>query len=265
MSHDELIVEKVWTHPDPSTARSICFLERFDIYIQIRNNTSRPLQVEKIECLFELDDEMDKYLPSTMPFLTLGPKQRNRMIRIVCEADLSLKAHTNFFRVRIHYTSDSKKIIEYDPHKFLVFVPLGEEDKQFFISHKDKEDTDISRLLAKLLRKLGYKGYLAEDDKRPGMNLWKEKIPSEIKCSAGFIILWTKNATKNPKNIYRELEIAKKMNKHLILAREDGVDIPKDFPKEIEYFNLESPILAHQLKELVYSIEETDSQRSIKS
>ena len=145
--------------------------------------------------------------------------------------------------------------MEHTPHKYLIFHPLGDPEQQFFISHKDPEDTNIGQKLKHFMGKLGLKGYLSEEDKRPGVDLWKEKIPPAVTASIGVVILWTSNAANKPENIYRELELAKSCRRRLIMAPEHGVPVPDGFPGGIEYleFNPKNP---DELKRLAISIYE---------
>ena len=254
MTTQTLVIEKIWSYPPESC---VFFLEKCGIYMQIRNRSGHTLRLEKVECHFETEDGVEPYIPSRIHFETLEHGHLSGAIRVDFEADLALKAHTNYYRIVIYYHDGDRKVLEYSPQKFLVFYPLGPGEQHFFISHKDDEDTNVGRHLAGFLKKLGFIGYLSEDDHRPGMDLWQEKIPVAVASSIGVIILWTSNAAKNPAKIYREIEMAKSNGKRLIMAPEQGVGIPDVFPIEIEYFRLENPITTSQLKKLACSIEET--------
>lgn len=254
MNAEDLEVEKVRSYPEWSAF----FLEKCAIYIQIRNKSDRSIQIEKVECKFQCEDSIEPYVPNITPYMTLQPGHLSRPIRVEFEADLALRTGTNNYRIIIQYRDDILKIFEHDPRKFLIFSSLSPGEENFFISHKDPEDTDIGRQLAHFLKKLGFAGYLSEDDYRPGVDLWMEKIPVAIESSIGVIILWTSRAAKNPDNIYREINIAKSMGKRLIMAREEWITAPDIFPKEIEYYRFkENPISMADLKKLACTIEDT--------
>ena len=256
MADTNIIVEKVWPYP---LENYIPFLAKCSLYVQVRNKSGHPVRIEKVECHFEMEKGVEAYVPSRTYYETLQHGHLSNPIAVEIEADLALKAHTNFYRIVISYYDGKKKTFEYDPQRFLVFCPLGQEVKQFFISHKDRQDTERAQCLAGFLSKLGFIGYISEDDHRPGMDLWSEKIPQAISGSIGVIILWTSRAAKNPKNIYREITIAKSKRKRLILAREKGVRIPRAFPKKkFEYHPFERPLSITQLKKLACHIYETD-------
>ncbi len=253
MITEELVVEAVWSSPETSAL----FLGLCEIYVQIRNKSNHPIQIQKIECHFQCEEDVEPCTPDYTPHLTLKPGEISSPIPITFNADLVLKMYTNSYVIIIQYRNDDIKILKHDPRKFIIFKPRGPHEKLFFISHKDHEDTEISRWLAQFLQKLGFIGYMSEDDRRPGINLWKEKISNAIKTSVAVIILWTSRAAKNPDNIYREIEIANSFGKRLILSPEQGVTVPDNFSKDIEYYQFEKPISKSELKKLACSIEET--------
>jgi hypothetical protein len=201
-----------------------------------------------------MEGGVEAYTPSKTHFETLLEGHLSDPIAVEFEADLALKAYTNYYRIVIYYNDGVQKSLEHNPQKFLVFYPLGHGEQQFFISHKDPEDTSIAQQLAGFLKKLGLTGYLAEDDHSPGIHLWDEKIPAAISASIGVIILWTPNAVKNPANIKHEIQIAKSKRKRLIMALKRGSRSPKSFPKRIEYFSYDRRLVAKQLKSLAVFI-----------
>ncbi len=215
------------------------------------------MRIEKVECRFQSESGLDAYIASQTHFENLEQGYLSNPIPIEFEADLALRAYTNYYHILIYYDDGNKRVFDYDPQRFLVFYPLGHAHQQFFISHKDPQDTNIGRQLAGFLNKLGFIGYLSEDDHRPGLDLWKEKIPAAVAASIGVVILWTSNAAKDPAKILRELEMAKSNKKPLIMAPEKGVSTPKKFPKKIEYFRFKHPLTDGELKRLALSIHAT--------
>jgi hypothetical protein len=255
MAESELIVERVWTS---SKELDVSFLERFCIYVQIRNKSGRILRIEKIECHFQIEEGVKPYVPSKSCGENLSDGHLSSPISVWFDADLAFKAYTNQYRIVISYNDGKKKTLEHDPQKFLVFNPLGPGEPKFFISHKDPEDTERARRLAGFLKKLGFAAYVSEDDHRPGMDLWGKKIPEAISDSIGIIILWTARAAKSPANIYREIALAKSKKKRLILSKEKKLRPPRAFPKKkTEYYPFNRPFDFTQIKELAYHIHET--------
>lgn len=261
MNNTDIVVEAVWSSPQVN----VFFLELCEIYVQIRNKLDRSIQIQKVECHFQCEDNVEPYIPRITPYLSLksGQLSHPAEIRLKFEADLALKDGTNGYRIVITYldTLDSSiRVFEHNPHKYFILSPAGPNEKLFFISHKDPEDTETCRSLSHFLGKLGFIGYLSEDDRRPGMDLWKEKIPTAIESSIAVVILWTSKATLNPDNIYREIALAKSFNKRLIMIRENDVSVPSDFPEDIEYFPVQKPISTTEIKNFACRIEDSYSR-----
>jgi len=159
-------------------------------------------------------------------------------------------------RYKIPGTTD-EQIASYES-KYIIIYPTRETGKHFFISHKDSADTAICSKLRHYLKKIGFEGYLAEEHRMPGLDLWKEKIRPAIKGSAGIIVLWTANASKEPEQIIREIELAKESDKRILLVREDKLLLPELITTEIEYFPTSKDVLqVSDLVELVRSIDES--------
>jgi len=254
MVNADLVIETVRSHPDPYAY----FLEPCQVWIQIRNRAGHSMRIEKIELLFVADETAGKFVPFITPSLMIEDKHLSNPIRIEFPADLSFRSGTNVYRIKVHYRTDSSKVLDLPSGRFIIFTSLGDGNKQFFISHKDPHDTSNARLLALFLKKVGFTGYIAEDDQRPGVDFWNEKIPKAIKASLGAVILWTKKAAKDPENIKREIKIAKSLRKRLVMAAERGIRIPRIFPKKkIEYYDLKNPASPDELKRLGCSIWDT--------
>jgi len=204
--------------------------------------------LERVECIFRSEEELEPYIPTTEWLLNLEPDELSPPLFMDFAFDLALKAGTNRYLIKIYHSSG--KVLEYDPRKYIVINPVCPPKKGFFISHKDPTDTDISRRLAGFLSKLGLVGYLAEDDKRLGLDLWGGKIIPAIKESIGTIILFTSSAENGPGRIVREIEISKENDKPLILVLEPSVREPPNFPIGIEYHRLETPLNSNAVKKI---------------
>jgi hypothetical protein len=252
---EDIQIESIWSSPSAMAL----FLELCEIFIQIRNHADRIIQIQKIECLFECDGDVEPYVPSVTPYQVVEPGHLTNPIRIKFEADIVFKAHTNCYSIVVHYLiDDNLKIFRAKTQKYFIFSPPGPNEKKFFISHKDPEDTIICRRFASFLGKLGFIGYMSEDDRRPGIDLWKEKIPSNIKTSVAMVIVWTKKASKNPENIYREIDMAKSFNKRFIMAIENNVPPPSEkISTDIEYFTVTYPASVGDIKKLACHIEDS--------
>ena len=60
--------------------------------------------------------------------------------------------------------------------KYIIINPKHSPEKHFFLSHKDPENTFIASRLDHYLKKIGFIGYVAENDPKPGLDIWTEKI-----------------------------------------------------------------------------------------
>lgn len=253
----EIVVERIWVH---NADVSIPFLNRCCVYVQLRNRLDRPTRIEKVECHFTLDQGMGSYIPVAGHSQTLDPGQLSDPIAINFEADLSLTAYTNAYRLAIEYNDGAKKRIEHDPRKYLVFTPLGPCDQLLFISHMDPEDTRLGRHLVHFLKKIGFNGYLSEDDRRPGSDLWGDKIPKAIKDSLAVIFLWTRQAAGKPDNLLRELHLANAAKRAIVVAIEPDIPLPPTFSKEREYYRFNRAVNIRELKDFVRYIDRSYRQ-----
>lgn len=247
-SEGELVVERIWAHP---AELSISFLHRCCIYLQLRNKLDRSVRIKRVECHFSIDRGMEPYVPVAAHLQTLAPGQLSDRISIEFEVDLALSAYTNAYRLTVEYEDGTIKRIEHDPRKYLVFTPLGPGDQLLFISHKDPEDTRLGGHLVHFLKKIGFTGYMSEVERRPGSDLWGDKIPRAIKDSLAIIFLWTRHAADKPDNLFRELEIANGARKPVIVAIEPDIPLPAAFSKDREYYRFNRSVNMRELKDFV--------------
>lgn len=251
-NQETIVIEEVGIIPDTR----VFFLMNCTIYVRMRNRTSQAILIEKVECQLEVDEGFEGFSPSVTPFIRLEPGYLSLSVPIEFIADISLK-NSNYFKLAVTYNNSERRTLIHNPRKYITFYPQGSGEKQFFISYKDPEDSEIARGLDRLLKKLGFKGYISEDDHRPGLKLWEQKIPMAISSSIGIVILWTANAAQQPENIIREIEIAKKADKRLFMAPEQDVEVPPVFPTEIEYYRFAKPISQTELRNFALSIDAT--------
>lgn len=253
---DDIIIENIWSNPKENAH----FLDWYTISIQVRNISDKAVRIEKVECRFIAETE-DVFAPYTTKPVELEPRNLSSPISIEFEASLLLKNYTNVYNIRVHYKQlNESQTIDCDPRKYIILHPRGASDKFFFISHKDPEDSDISRILRGFLKKLGYEGYIAEDDHNPGVELWDEKIPQKIEACLGIIVLWTSTAKKMPDGIIREIALAKAHKKRIIFLKEEGLELPEQISDTTEYLTVRYPIPTASLIDLVLSLERMDTK-----
>lgn len=147
---ENIAVENIWSNPKENAY----FLDWCNISVQVRNISDKTIRIEKVECLFDTEDD-GIFAPCSAKPQEIMPKQRSSPISIEFEASLSLKAYTNSYKMRIRYQqTDESIILDYDPRKYIVLYPRGSNEKFFFISHKDPEDIAVARRLREFLWKL---------------------------------------------------------------------------------------------------------------
>jgi len=254
MSEENVLIEDVTSIPNTRAF----FQLPCTVSVRIRNKTAHPILIEEVGCELEVDQGFDSFVPSVAPFIQLAPSHLSLPISIEFIADVSLKQFSNFYKITLKYSNSERTRMRLDlKGKYFTFYPSGSGSKQLFISHKEPEDSDLARNLAHLLGKIGFKGYLSEDDHRPGLRLWEEKIPMSIRTSVGLVLLWTANASANSVNLLREIEMAKEAGIYLFPALEPGTDIPAALPKEVEYYRFSSCISSKELRSITISIDAT--------
>lgn len=244
-------LETLWTEPRNAT---VPFMHRCDVRMQIRNACGRDIHISKVRLHFQCEQRVTKFRPSISLQESLHPRQLSSVITIPVVADLGFKSLTNSYVIEIEYDDKIKKSCRIDPHRYFVFCPSGDNRHQFFISHKDPQDTLRANALADYLFKAGLKGYVAADDLRLGVDVWETKIPNEIRASIGTIFLWTNHARADPASLYRELELTDKYRKRPILVLAEGLPRPRKFPRSAEYMAIAGTLTPNVLRELVSAV-----------
>lgn len=244
---------KYWSYPE----EKIHYLDKGVINIEITNNTKSTIIIEKIKVKLNTEENLSVYHPKySGPKFSIKSHNVHPSIAIPFIAKLTLKEGTNAYTVEITYTKNSKRTTVEDPtFQYLLLRPIRPANDHFFISHKDPDDTPVAEKMDQYLQKIGFKGFLAEIEKRPGFDIWKNKIFPGIDICVALIVLWTSNAKKNLKNILKEMKYAKKMKKKIILICQDGVSLPKAFPKYTEFVALPKNFKEKDLIDVVESIE----------
>lgn len=248
----KLSLVNCWSNP----SLHITYLDEGSIYAEFRNNSDDTIEIDKIICQFQTEEGLKPYQCFATQRISIKPRNISK-IQIPFVADLSLTADTNSYSlvVECRYAGNSD-MITLNPPTYLIIQPVRPPEKHFFVSHKDPEDTQLASKLNNYLMKIGFKGYLAEKERRPGLDIWQEKIMPAIDECVALIVLWTSNASVNPKNILREFDYAKDCAKKPILLVEQGVDLPDSFPQDfIEYVRTPGKVTEVDLIDLVRSIE----------
>lgn len=246
-----------------SFPRTILYLEEGEVIVEFKNETDSLVELFKIAFQFETEEGFQPYVASKDVRIAINPKNHSPPQHIPFKVHVTLKGPTNPYRITIDYrvggsTETESHTFTCTPvgQQYLLVYPRRETGKYYFISHKDPQDTVLGRSLHYHLQKIGFNGFLAEDHKRLGRDLWK-KIMSAIDGCEAFIVLWTEDAVIDPKVILDEIEYAKGKGKEIVLLVEKGLPIPNSCSKDIEYMRTAGRIKNEDLVRLVESIEET--------
>src|SRR5438309_1906336 len=137
MAAQELVFEGVWAYPNDFPF----FLQKWIINFQVRNKSGRRIQIERVGCTFQIEDDLEPYTPIVPYFLILENGHLSRPIPIEFEVDLALKAGTNYYHIVVYYHDENSQTVEHDPRKYLILNSPAPGEKSFFISHKDQENT----------------------------------------------------------------------------------------------------------------------------
>jgi len=237
--------------------RGIVYLDAGQVHPEFRNKSNLPIKIEQVYCAFQTEKGLIPYEASISMPQELRPRQLARF-EIPFRADLGLTAATNSYSIKASgRAGDAPFSKEFPGRGYLIIHDIRSTDKHFFISHKDPENTDVAKRLAHYLKKIGFYGFVAENEKRPGVKLWPEKILPAIDGCFGFVILWTEEARAHPENLLRELARARDGSKRMVLLWEDRAGLPDGFTPLLEYVRLPAKVGEQDLVNLVTYIENT--------
>lgn len=253
----ELSLDGFWIRPHSY----VTYLDELVVITKFKNNSDHIIEIDTVTCSFEPEDSLSACSSSVSLMISLMPNHISSLVKIPFVVDLKLKEYTNNPTLEVTYSvnKSSTKTLKFNtPHtRCIIINPMHPPEKHFFLSHKDPKDTLISTRLNHHLMKIGFTGYVAEDDPRPGLDIWDEKIFPSIDTCVGIIVLWTSYAAADPQTIIREVEYANKKGKRVILLAEKDIDIPYLFQGTKEYLTTESKITDIELVKLVEIIEKT--------
>jgi len=253
----ELSITGCWIDPHSN----ITYLEKAEFRVEIKNDSKHTLEIIKISCRFEAENDLPPHIFSREPMISIKPGNISSLIKIPFTVDLSLREATNYSLLEITYRyAKSVDLITatfgYPDTRYLIIKSVHSPEKHFFISHKDPVQTQLGTKLDYHLIKIGFRGYLAENDKSPGLDIWNDKIIPNIDGCVALVVLWTAEATKDSKRILREVKRAKRQKKKIIVLAEKDVKIHKIFKGTKEYYRVaEGKVKEIDLIELVEHIE----------
>jgi len=256
-SNHELQLKGFWIRPHSY----ITYLEEGDITLEFKNVSDESIEIDKIACSFETDIGLSPTESILSPMISIKPNNISR-VRVTFLIDLKMKLGTNFAKIDVTYrnakSQKSTTVTFTNPYtRCIIINPIHPPEKHFFISYKGSNDRQLATKLDRHLTKIGFKGYVAENDNRPGIDIWQEKIFPAIDDCVALIVLWTSDSLTDPSTIFREVTYAKEKQKRVILLAEHGLKIPEIFLGDKEYVQIQSKITDDDLIDLVENIEKT--------
>ena len=218
--------------------KPLSFLDEGCINIELKNNLSHHIYLEDVACCFQTEEGFNPYEVHAVEKKPIPPGCRINVQIPFC-AELRLKEFTNIFSLKASYRASSVETlttVTLDGFSVInsIIIYSVKRNKYFFVSHKIPEDSVLASILDHYLKKVGFEGFLAEANPRPGLDIWTGKIIPAIKnpnC-IGLIVLWGSNAIKDPRAILRELKYGHDLDKKQIIIKQQDVAIPSFFPKK---------------------------------
>lgn len=256
--NQELSLQGCWMEPHSN----ITYLEKGYILAEFKNNSKHVIEIIKIQCHFQAENGLAPTISTISPMVSIKPRNLSPLIKIPFVVDLFLTRGTNYATIKVTYrrinVNESVTVKFENPDtRYLIISPVHSPEKHFFISHNDPEQTALATKLDQDLIKIGFMGYVAENDKRPGLDIWYDKIIPKIDDCVALIVLWTSDAKKDSKQILREARHAKMKKKKIITLVEKDVSLHSLFKGTKEYVRTSGKIKESDLIDLIVHIEKT--------
>jgi hypothetical protein len=255
METDELILENCWSVPD----LHITFLGKGYVFAEFKNNSRDTIEIKQIKLRFQTDKGLEPSEFSNEGIEKIEPRNLCK-VQIPFEVDLSVSRYTNSYSLLVTYRKGSShsNTITFRPFsKSLIVHSVRPPEKIFFISHKDPEDTELCRQIDNYLKKIGFNGFLAEDHKQPGLDIWTQKIFPAIESCVALIVVWTSNSITKPETILKEVDYAISKKKPFLVIADHDVQLDDKFKGNIEYYRCKSNISQTDLITFVTAIHKT--------
>ena len=235
MMKSDLSITGCWIEPHSD----LSYMDDAFLKIEFKNESDVPIDIEKVTCSFQTEKGLSPLKFSLEPMITVLGGHISQIVRISFFVDLKLHFATNYALIEAEYRKNHSKeshtiSFDFPESRYVIIHNIHSPEKHFLISHKDPENTNISEKLDLYLKKIGFAGYVAENDPSPGLDIWEEKVIPAINTCSALIVLWTNDAIKNPSNIFREMNYAKKQNKRIITLSEK-IELPEIFQGTNEY------------------------------
>lgn len=235
---DRSVIPDIVIDTPPSTGVNVDYLKETFVPVGVTNKTDNDIVVESIIIKFSTSPESDKkddgIIRYDCPGEILKPNGHNYWkIKIV--PNLFFEAYTNSYGVAVTYRKDEggKRGAPLTFHKpvglgnYLIIGMPPPTYGKVFISYKDDEDLELAQLLLTLAQRAGFDAYIAPPHRKPGTDIWNDKIIPAIKSSDFAFIIWTDHAEKNPGGVEKEIKLCRKSEVEEVLLLLKGIDVPE--------------------------------------
>ena len=227
------------------------YLDKVPVLFTLRNTGGDTVIIHSIEGYIWFPPAQPDLPPERFPFPAESAQHRlepgeSTTVIVHIRAPLAVQSGTNNVALEVMYQAlrDGRfrpRASSVLPRNACCVIVKNREmtAKRVFISHKIPEDSESARLLQEMLRRAGIQGYMAEDDPRFDVNLWREKLPDAIRDSDFTAALWTAYAQAAPEaGVQREIAISDAHDVPVALLRELGVPLPRGFDQNREWQDL---------------------------
>ncbi len=226
--------------PGDLSDRNVLFGKRLFFPVWIKNVATSPVIVRTIAAKIEPDSSWTGD-PQQMRFageagVELLPGHKE-IFSIAIVPPLDCLEHSNFIGVSVTFDllgrvgrNESLNEVREKINWILVKEVPAVPQVEVFISFVDPENEELARLAAKYFKRAGITPYIAKSDEQCGSLFWADKIEPAIARSSGVLVVWTNDTTRRPKNVQREIEIAKRERRPIGIFLSNGVTPPAAFP-----------------------------------
>ena len=254
MTEKDLSIEGCWIDPHSD----LSYFDSGYVKIELKNETEDVIEIDKVSCSFETEEDLPSSKFSIEPMESIHAKNISSMIKIPFILDLRLHNGTNYAVIEVEYRKGKLKesntiTFDFPDSRYVIIHSLHPPEKHFFLSHKDPENTELATKLNYHLNKIGFNGYVAENDQRLGLDIWDEKIIPHIESCVALVVLWTEEAAKCSETIIREVKYAKEKGKRIMVLSEE-IEMPEIFQGTKEYGKTKGKIDSNDLIQLTDNI-----------
>jgi len=216
-----------------------CF-ELLSYPLWLRNGFEGPVILDELMLTFESPFQAPKVERSIRwpcPGVILE-SQGTKCVHVGITPSLLFLPHSNLFevtatlRVQGEDGPSGRRSVKATGTDYIIVRP-GDvlADEQVFVSFRDPEDLGLAEVAKAMLSQAGFRPYLAREDHGTGADYWVDKIYPAIRESVGTLVIWSAATAGNSSEVLRELRYSREVGVPVGLFREQGVELPAEYPK----------------------------------